>query len=565
MTDLTAQFTPLSYETVASLSPATRREMTLDFLKSGAAERALSMLPLIPFVSKGSWSLEYDRRLAGAVCVSAPPSSFPQVIQAIEAAHAGLAASTPGTSPLDFGDVFVQLCASLRSSIESGDEPQRLAQREKLRFLMEAPGLSLRSSLMASYDQAKAFAFIPRWLNNDNRISPSSVAFCLIREEPSIWAALWRRPEWAEQLDRSIYPKAEHLSRPEPGDIPLLSRSEAWLEHPGALGELLVRRLRETAPAEGQERPLVDAKVLALALFPHQLEGSMIAREGVWEAFGPKCYAMLLGREGGHAPRVEWEARRLYSAFERAHKACPLPQENEGFVRALFHGVSPNFFDSSVFREFIFSPDPARRQAFLANYAPIAAHGQTEPADPYKDVIAHTSLAMALYGAARSEDAETLLRVLNAAGADAIAAHPGARKGLDRSALMILASEASSPLFETALEWADARGALDECAEAKAWVMNEGNTRKKGDLLAHCVAIADLDKASALLARRPDFKMTSARDTARAMGSKLHSERAGRAVSAWETLLFSKTIALTPKEPDLVDLAQAPAPRRARL
>lgn len=588
MTDSIASFVPLSYETVASLSVNTRRDMTLDFIKAGEGARALSMLPLIPFVHRGSWSLEYDRNLAGKVALACPIETFPAFVETLKAAHALGREGSSSLPELDMGDVLVQLCGQLNEARLAEDQPGRSEARDKLQFLLSQADVPLRSAhqLPGYYGHDKKtppLAFIPSCLASEGYISPSSALFALRSEEPALWTALWSRTEWIQQLDRMIYP-----STPLPGstqtaprvrgDVDLLSIATAWQEDPEAVGSLFLNRLRQTTPAPGQERPPIDAKIVSFALLPSNQKGYTASRPEVWEILGPRCYSMLLGREGAYAPRVEWDHRRLHSVFERHHQSCPLPGEAAGFIRALYHNTSPKFYDADVLRCLLFSSNPVIRQALTDGYkpdnTPPPGHphpGPSPASDPYADVIGRSTFSTVLLSAIKSDDAPSLIRVLETVGPEAFVDYPGGlRKGLDYSALMLLAKNASAPLFETALKWAEGHGILDACAEAKAWVMNEGGNRKKGDLLAFCVALADLDKAAALLALRPDFKMTSARDTARAMGSKLHSAKAGRAVSAWETLLFSKTLAIksAPADPLSAEFdfeAPVPAPRRSRL
>lgn len=572
-------FTPLSYETLASLSPKTRQAMTLDFVEAGAGDRVISILPLIPFVSKGSWSsVEFNRPLACAVSRVCPPKDFPAVIAALRESYEQMRqanASSQPAPPLDLGDVAVELMGALRQARLHERPAQAEELREKLRSLFDEPDLLLRGFLKISYAPSSAFSHLPRWLMNDNIIHPSIAAYADFDQEPWLWDAVWRRPEWREHLGQVIYhnPAAPYRDNHE---VVLLNRPEAWGERFEAMNALLLTHLRETSPAAGEERPPVMAKLIAQSLFPASPQAPANAREGVWELFGERCYAMLLGRDGGHAQRQEWSASRLFNVFNTHQQKHPLPGEAGSLARALFHGGSIHHFDSGVFRDLLFSPDPERREAFLAHYAPAPDPRRPEaeacsPPDPYSDYLSLSNLGAAIYCASRSNHPGSLLRVLDAAGPRAVAEHPGPRKGLDYSALMCVAQHGSLDMFEAALDWAERHGALDECAEAKAWVMSEGSTRKKGDLLALCVALADLDKAAALLARRPDFKMTSARDTAKAMGDKLRNERAGRAVSAWESLLFNKTLALQSADPDPASASfdfEAPppaAPRRARL
>lgn len=133
-----------------------------------------------------------------------------------------------------------------------------------------------------------------------------------------------------------------------------------------------------------------------------------------------------------------------------------------------------------------------------------------------------------------------LLYGLEAVGPEEAMAYPGhGRYGLDPSLAMRIAKTASPAVFEAALDWFDKKGILDGMASAKAWVHASCETRKKGDLLAFCVAEGSIELARVLLAKRPALDRKSAREAAKALSQKADALVGAKALASWESLLFA--------------------------
>jgi hypothetical protein len=123
---------------------------------------------------------------------------------------------------------------------------------------------------------------------------------------------------------------------------------------------------------------------------------------------------------------------------------------------------------------------------------------------------------------------------------------------------MRIAKTATPASFEAALDWFDKKGILDPIASAKAWVHASCETRKKGDLLAFCVAEGSIELARALLAKRPQIDRKSAREAAKALSQKADAQVGAKALASWENLLFADIFNAA-----AID-APPPAPRKTR-
>jgi hypothetical protein len=204
-------------------------------------------------------------------------------------------------------------------------------------------------------------------------------------------------------------------------------------------------------------------------------------------------------------------------------------------------------------REALFSPMPGAAE--MAQKA-WARKTRLEP-NPYLACLRSTNIEKHIEAICHCQRPEIATLGLDAIGLLTAQNFPGHRKGLDSSISMWIAHKAPLPIFQATLDWFEAQGGLLEQACSKAWVYQGHETRKKGDLLADCVARGNVEQARAVLAKLPDAETKSARDVARAMAQKVSGSAGGIALSSWETLLLGKVLQAhrnkikSPSEPEL--------------
>lgn len=315
---------------------------------------------------------------------------------------------------------------------------------------------------------------------------------------------------------------------------------------------------------------LADEAGLAPSLLSPKVARAMIEASGTdWDAppmnalrrrAGDQCLALVSRQITYYDSQAASDVRSWAMLFVSNPEALPALRALTLELFAPIPGKSRNHALAvcAFLRETLLSPVPGGSELAQAGWR--AARG--EAADPWRDCFAGANPERYLEAICHCGRPELVGPALSGWGLDAVQAFPGARKGLDSSATMWILAKAPAPIFEAALDWFAERGALAEQACSKAWVYQGSATRKKGDLLAACVAFGKLEAAEALLARAPTLDTRPARDVAKAMGEKAQSDQGGAAVSAWEALLLRRELRSAPL-PD--SEPAAPAPRRARL
>lgn len=540
---------------------------------------------------------------------------------------------------LDLGLAFCLCCERLNKAKLTGNETLADTERQKIQILLTQFEVDLLEKEKHASGKGYDLSFIDSAYSYDP-MHPLAVAFSLKDQEPFILKGLLERPEWQQQLDLALFPHLRtksfmNLPAHELALVSMFTNASIWQRHSEFLANLIEKRIDRMRSVDRVETTLsLNAHVLSFAMTARNKNDPDVKMPGrlkLAALCGESVYSMCLGKHGGalpspHSssslvPSMVMTGQALIQLLDQLKNIAPFDGEERALAQALYYRATTHQINDHLLKETLFSHNAALREATRAYYQPYLWETPTAPAqspsagspspsptESSSDEEAHPVLSpdsalvnpyvhiMSLLDTSRShssfhyhhlmesmsktQDPDVVLASLQACGKDRFLVYPNdGREGLDSSCIMLIALHGNDEVFEAALKWLDGQGILDEAASKKAWVMNESNTRKKGDLLAFCVAKADLNKAKLFLKIRPDWKTTLARDTAKAMGSKLHNEAAGKAVSAWESLLFSKVLesfseegkkakqkdqADLQSEPDKVAPEEQPAPVRQR-
>lgn len=129
-----------------------------------------------------------------------------------------------------------------------------------------------------------------------------------------------------------------------------------------------------------------------------------------------------------------------------------------------------------------------------------------------------------------------------AGGAKVLIGFNKERSGLDESFLMLALGKKGIDGFRFAVDVFNSEGLLKEALDEKAWVLS-GSTRKKGDVLAYCVANGAQEAVEYIYELCPEIQSKSAKATVKKMvDSNISTSDTQRAQSAFDLLTLKQNL-----------------------
>lgn len=571
-----SNFEPLDLFDIAKLSERSRHALATDFATSGQTARLRAMLAHIPFAKNESGNLRLDTHLLAKSLLAAELPWLPELAQtAAKATKECLGyISNEGRAEGDCGLLATYLALKAIKSIQA-DPPQTDAAKldlAKALFLCKDHNMPIYASLN-TYNSSKLYGVldynelcigfdpsnsIAGFANSSNIYVFSAAMKLATLGEPDLLMALLDRPDYKTKLVASFSNIDEYKRRDCIGPFDILSLETFWRSTP-ELGIMIMERSRSMAP-ENFELPCVIATAMIRTFSKSPASPAFIAANKILgdrslsisiTGASPALSAVKLGIDMvAHDFKY---ASLLEAAFDRIFDIDPARR-----ISGLNEQSRMN-----CLREALFSPVPEVRE--LAS----RAHERSLPLEARRDgfvaAYSSTNIERHIEAICHCQRIDTVEMALDAIGIQTAQSFPGHRKGLDASLSMWIARKAPLPIFEACLDWfaSQGDGELQLQAEAKSWVYNGHETRKKGDLLALCVAEGKVEYAQALLHRLPDLDTRSAKDVAKAMASKVSGGVGSQALSSWETLLLKKALDLhKAKQPE--PETEPEAPKRSR-
>lgn len=571
-----SDFEPLDLFDISKLSERSRHALASDFATSGQTARLRAMLAHVPFAKNEGGTLRLDTHLLAKALSAAELPWLPEL--AAKAAKSTETCrgyiSNEGRTESDCGPMAAFLAVRAIKA-KQADPPQldaACSDLAKALLLCKDHNMPITASMNAyhssklygvldyhelslGFDPSKSVAgFV-----NSSSIHIFSAAMKLATlGESDLLMALLDRPDYKTKLAACFSNIDEYKRREAIGPFDMLSLDTFWQSTP-ELGIMIMERAKSVSP-ESFELPRVISSAMTRTfskspdnpafIAANQILGDKSLSIGITGA-SPALSAVKLGIDMvAHDSKY---ASLLETAFDRIFDLDPTRR-----VSGLNETSRMN-----CLRDALFSPAPGVRE--LAS----RSHERSLPAESRRDafvaVYAATNIERHIEAICHCQRVDTVGMALDAIGIQMAQSFPGHRKGLDASLSMWIARKAPLPIFEACLDWFSSQGdgELLRQAEAKSWVYNGHETRKKGDLLALCVAEGKVEYAQALLRRLPDLDTRSAKDVAKAMASKVSGGAGSQAMSSWETLLLKKVLDLhQAKQPEADVVAEAP--KRAR-
>ena len=563
-------FEPLAWSDFRSMDIATQNVLARHFLRAGdwtRLEAAASDkgLWVAPRTTGAGASLDLD--MAAQVLMGAPVESLPRWIGLIENAcdktNAGgihsLSSSSWRSQGGDFGPLFVYFCFQAARALETSSQDGSFLARANALIQSKLP-CSQPYTPYHNQSTYGAHAFGVNLLPNPQSTSALRVGFndwtvdsaaMLLHTlgRPEAFDALLRRSERVQALREAFAPQATSRHVEALGGLRAVATPALWSERP-ELGVKIIQAARRASESFVGLPAVAQSCWRAIANDPDS--GAFKAAR---DAFGEEIFASWL-------PVAPADAL-AQAGFFAERDASLLP----AYRRLCFELADPQSFMNTKHRL-----DLLHRALF--DKRPALAR---EAADAVKERFPHVDNVHAAAGRNLGQLSTHLIRAAScedpalarlgwdgAASAELLAFPPG-RQGLDQSAAMLVARHSSPDIFGSFLDWLHERvgpEALMSQTQAKAWVEPPGCSRKKGDLLAFCVAMGKADHAREILARLPNIDAKSAREVAKAIAlSSANSQAGAKALSAWEELLLGGEVGrrkAAPPEPE-------PPARRPRL
>lgn len=589
-------FLPMDWEGVSRLSANTRNSMAWDLLLADGAAQAAALAPLgICAVSvknresrSGLPRFEFDAILAGAILQELPDDLFFGALPWLErdwlARGEGwlLERDYGARFDGDLGALFCFFCLEACKALESGDFAAATGSSAKASALaatslpMSKPWvIEGKGEFYRPGSEGRPRALFPevmdamRLSDADRRHGRLSLLACagelaMRGDEAPLQAYLSSEAVGKELAalvrkdpSEAVDPNLRIESPPDWASSGLLSKLgelSMWAEQ-----HLVFSRVLDVAVAGGGY-PIREILVAMLAgargdgRHPAVQKALSIYGDGMFELLAQRqsfktAFAFCLEFAETNPSMTPMLGRLAASGIAAANKDNPLPRDLWGAIEDGFVSENPSI--SGAIEAALLAGRP------LEN--PYKEHMDYQCAYNYANTIAPR---LGIVG--KSPSVDIAIKRLDALNIASIEAHPPElRRGLDSSPLMILARETkSAAVFGAILDWFGSKGLLETGAAMRAWVFESGRARKKGDLLAHCVALAKIDFASALMERLPALDVKSARDVAKAMAEH-GGVGSAEVLSAWEAILFERDIAGAPALGEAA--GEVVAPRRRAL
>lgn len=553
-------FEPLGFSELARLSAVSRRSLAWDFALAGQDARLRAMESIIPWGklgANGEMRVALDVELCALALWTAEPDTFDRLANVIEAAaseRGEWAFKLSSSRPRDFGALLAHWACSAIGSLELGQpeaaaEPIRRALRlaRSPNFALDTAGDELKATSFRVGELA--YGFLPLdpsdgalvratlealGLSSGLHALPVSIVLAHVGE-PTLLRALCARPELATAL-------ASHASEiPSTTFAPAASfyalRSKIFWTRAPAVGQLLL----DLADPDGTRAP---APRIAHSMLLAGPACGGLALDALMTRSGDRFMVDACKGSALSSPSCELVRKRSLELLAEGTLV------GNGFAALLADVFTPRLgerFDDvrvrgNFLRSTLLSPLPGLSESVRAAWA--ASHGPDS--DPFLQSLRLSNIEQHLEAICHCGRPELVAPALDAWGLEEVQSFPERRQGLDSSASMWIMTKAPLPIFEAALDWfaTAGDGELARQAELKAWVSSDSQVRKKGDLLAACVAQGNVGAAESLLRRLPGLDTSPAREVAKAIGRQGSGHAAGAAVSAWETLLFKKTFEL---------------------
>lgn len=542
-------FEPMGLTALASLSKKTLASLAWDLAQAGDIARLRSMSSCIPF-SNASGSL--DAALSSLAFFVADAAWIEPLATQLEALLVAGKRQLHDSSNNrnDFGPLATVLAMeALFELLVNPQPPPADSARTKLGKsirLARSPTLPISTYFNHSLrDLAYGFLTLPEPVaeffgRECFRLGISTTYPTVIhpalalasRGEPALLDALLTRPEFIDKLDYSAL--AGRVGRDDRQSEFKILHSKLFWSQAAPLGLKLLDCARSRPGLS--DLSLHDRVASAIVQSSSGDPCSLPLRQ-VLGTSGPDFFALLFDGLSLPAGELFSTAIALASKDDFFKPACARLMDKVFDMSTPIRNIeSPARWH--FLRSALFSPLPG-----VAEMAQSAwAKTQGIDSDPYLACLRSSNIERQIEAICHCGRPDLALRGLDAIGIEVAQKFPGHRKGLDASLGMWVAHKAPLHIFQAVVEWFDAHGGLGEQASAKAWVYQGHETRKKGDLLADCVARGSLDQARFLLARLPGADTKPAREVAKAMAAKVSGSAGGIALSAWESLLLGKVL-----------------------
>jgi hypothetical protein len=572
MTSSTRSFAALEWSDVDAMNIPTQNALAKHFLAArdwerlGAVAGSLGLLNA-PRTTGSGPSLDLDLAASGLLDFPLERlGDWMELIQgAAKKASSGIPSGWPGA--IDFGSVFSFWCLRAFQALGRGDEPAARAWSARASALAEST-LPCSQALEASSNRVTfgrhAFGvdalpdhLVGQTLRSSgyhNEWQPPSAALLLASVgDQAPLAALLARPDRQQTLALAFAADRPDGERRELPQLSMLSSAVFWREH-SDLAALIMQAAKTACAGHLSFAPLsvaqacwggvgdnVDSPAFACA---RQAFGADVF--SVFVQCGPADALRQAGAFAEKDPTLLGAFSRLCFVLAHPHRSIE-DQRRWGLLHAA-----------------LFDP-----RAELAHAAGAALTQAAPQRNPWLEAPVHLrSFSTHLARAASCADPALALRGWQTCDLDELLNFPPGRVGLDPSAAMLVARNSTPEVFGSFLDWLARRGGADALrsqAAAKAWVDESGSARKKGDLLAFCVAQGKTEHARELLARLPGLDTRYAREAAKTLAAKSNGPLAAgsKALSAWEDLLLGGDLDAAPKKTLPPEPAAEPAPRRA--
>lgn len=565
-------FDPLDLASIATLSPKTIHALSWDLARARDLGRLRAMEPLIPFATAHG---ALDAALCAFVLHVADSSWADSLCFQLEARFlAGHRQLHHASNSLDD---FGPLCAVLAMEALADrlahpqsplSEPARHGLGKAIR-LARSPCLPISSPFHDSPSRLPCYGFLrlpqpAAGLVHAELLrlglpplspTPCSVALALAASgEPDLLDALLSRPDAIDRLRAAAL--AEHPSGDDPRSEFKALQTHLFWTHAAPLALRLVDLARSPSPGRA---PGLHHRVAAAIVQAARGDANHPALRQALGERGDDFFSALLNGLSIPTGALFDTSAELASADDFFKPACLLLMDKVFDMSTPIRNVDYHLRWRCLLSA-LFSPLPGVAELAQASWAAIHGAGS----DPYAASLGFSGIPAHIDAICLCNRPEIATRALDSMGIQAAQGFPPHRKGLDASLTMLVAHKAPQPIFRAVIEWFASRGGLAEQASAKAWVYQGAETRKKGDLLADCVARGNLDQARLLLVLLPGADIKPAREVARAMAAKAPGGAGAIALSAWETLLLNKVLqAHRRRTPPLGAAAEAASrPRR---
>lgn len=571
-------FDPLDFSYLSKLSHAGRRAIFSEFVDLGDAPRILAGLALKPFgIPSTDAANRLDLHLCAQAILSCDHGILQDVVKEVVASWrmCSNARSQEEAAAGDFGPLAALCCLGSIVEDRAGNSgAAEILRQRALSFVHVLPiSCKLPASSIAVY--GKTSPLISNVINEaaangfchsrsiEARVPLQAAMALLAAGDARVVEAILSRDDFMEKSARVFRPGQLHLEdRALSLDVfDFLGSTSFWREF-SAAGAHILRFIfaKMERPMEADSFPPMILQAMVLGAIDSENEGLVLART----MLGDEVFTRVLNQSEIQASHA-WRSAVALSA-----KDLSLIPALASVCRDLNNPQLPYFSRmqrSNAYRDamiaMIYHNAPGISEAACESIeartggAPGSAHALFPELLSAKNFPFHLAR---IAGCGRPDVVEASLSSI---GLATFTSYPPAdRKGLDKTPLMIFAGLATPDAFDAALGWIAKEGCLQELASAKAWVYNADETRKKGDLLAFCVAEGRADLAESLLRRLPGLDLKPARDVAKAMAQKSKTSAGSVALSAWESILLRQ---IKPAASALGPEPAPSAPRRVRL